>query len=185
MQLFPTVHYSFLDCCHLWKLIFLVLRTTRLIQCQMNATVNISSSASLSAINIFPSSLFFRSQENLPLTDQAIYDLRNEMRKASEMNDFDDDYNEDDDIEFENDNQEHFQFFSPPPPTDSTRLNSIASTVTSMTTAKTKVSGINNQQTEIIDSKIDKSMTKSSSSSRFVPMFICLLFSFSSLYRHI
>jgi hypothetical protein len=138
-------------------------------------------------LKIFPS-LLFRSQDNLPLTEQVVYDLRNEMRKASEINDFDDeDYSEDEDFEVENDNQQHIQLFSPSP-TRSTIINSITSRITIITTTiKTVSPEINNTQSEIIESKTlkDKYLTISSSSSRLIPMFICLLFLFSSLYRHI
>jgi len=136
-------------------------------------------------LKVFPS-LLFRSQDNLPLTEQVVYDLRNEMRKASEINDFDDeDYSEDEDFEVENDNQQHVQLFSPSS-TRSTIINSITSRITIITT-KTVSPEINNTQSEIIESKTskDKILSISSSSSRLIPMFICLLFLFSSLYRHI
>jgi hypothetical protein len=139
---------------------------------------------------IYPS-LVFRSPDNLPLTEQVIYDLRNDMRKASEMNDFnDEDYSEDEDIESENDNQLHVQLSPPPATFRSIILNSITSTTTTTTvmTMTTIFSEINNQQAEIVDSKTlnDKSkMISSFSSSRLKPMFICLLFSFSSLCRYI
>jgi hypothetical protein len=139
---------------------------------------------------IFPS-LVFGSQENIPLTEQAVYDIRNEMRKASEINDFDDEYDsEDEDFEIENDNQQSIQIFSSST-IRSHIINSIIpvlsiKTTTRIITTTTISSEINNQETETIESKIsnDKYLTvPSSSSSRFVPMFICLLFSFSSLYR--
>ncbi|CAF2512073.1 unnamed protein product [Rotaria sp. Silwood2] len=203
MQLFPTIDSSFLDCYHLWKLIFLVLRTTRLIQCQMHENVNtssLSSSSSFFAVNVFPS-LVLRSQDNLPLTEQAIYDFRNDMRKASELNDFDDeDYVEDEDIDIESDNQQHFQSSSSSSSSKfhSSIINSITSITTVMTTATTTttttttittpttLSEISTQETKIIKSKTSNDQyTIISSSTRLVPMFICLLFSFSLLYRYI
>jgi len=137
-------------------------------------------------LKIFPS-LVFLSQDNLQLTEQAEYDLRNEMRKASEINDFDDyDDSEDEDFEIENDNQQHVQLFSLPPTTRSTIINSITSRITIITTKTTTVSPeINSTQLEIIESKTSKDKYLTSSSSRLIPMFICLLFLFSSLYRHI
>jgi hypothetical protein len=64
----------------------------RLIQCEINTTIN----------SVFPS-IIIQSYQDLPLTEQAIYDLKNTMRKSDEINDFDDDedYNEDDQIEFD------------------------------------------------------------------------------------
>ncbi|CAF3627865.1 unnamed protein product [Rotaria sordida] len=58
-------------------------------------------------MNIIIPTIIIRPYPNLPLTEQVMYDLKNSMRKANEMNDFvddddnddDDDYNEDDDIE--------------------------------------------------------------------------------------
>ncbi|CAF3839340.1 unnamed protein product [Rotaria sordida] len=55
-------------------------------------------------MNIIIPTIIIRPYPNLPLTEQVMYDLKNNMRKANEMNDFvddddDDDYNEDDDIE--------------------------------------------------------------------------------------
>lgn len=101
MQLFPTQSYSHQNCSHLWKLIFLVLRTARLIQCQLNSPLNVSLSSSSSIINVFPS-FGHRSQDNSPLSEQAIYDIRNSLRTANEMNDFDDDdYSEDEDIDLD------------------------------------------------------------------------------------
>jgi hypothetical protein len=128
------------------------------------------------------------------LTEQVIYDLRNDLRKASVNNDFDDDdgdYSEDEDIESENDNQQHIQLFSPPSLTArSTIINSIISTSTLRpTNTAINTTIFNPQQTEIIESKIsnNKSRTKSSSSSSFrlLPIFYCFLFSFSLLYRSI
>jgi len=124
------------------------------------------------------------SQDNLQLTEQYEYDLRNELRKANEINDFDDDdYSEDEDFEIENDNQQHVQLFSPSPTTRSTIINSITSRITIITT--TVSPEINSTQLEIIESKTSKDKYLTSSSSRLIPMFICFLFLFSSLYRHI
>ncbi|CAF0775829.1 unnamed protein product [Rotaria sordida] len=79
---------KFVPVIYLCKLIFFV----KLILCEMNVTMNI----------IIPT-IIIRPYPNLPLTEQVMYDLKNNMRKANEMNDFvdddDDDYNEDDDIE--------------------------------------------------------------------------------------
>ncbi|CAF0913815.1 unnamed protein product [Rotaria sp. Silwood1] len=201
MQLFPTIDSSFLDCYHLWKLIFFVLRTTRLIQCQMHENINTSSlsSSSFFAANIFPS-FVLRSQDNLPLTEQAIYDLRNDMRKANELNDFDDeDYLEDEDMDMESDNQQHFQSSSSSSSSSSFRssiINSITSITTIMTTATTitttttittptTLSEINTQETKSIESKTSNDQyTIISSSSHSVPMCICILFPFSLLYRY-
>jgi hypothetical protein len=111
------------------------------------------------------------------------------MRKASEINDFDDDdYSDEEDFEMENDNQQYVQLFSPLT-SPSTIINSIPSTITIMTTKRTTTTTIfSEKQTETIESKTsnNKYMTiSSSSSSRLAPIFPCLLFSFSSLYRHI
>jgi hypothetical protein len=64
----------------------------RLIQCEINTTLNL----------FFPA--IIHPYQNLPLSEQAIYDLKNMMRKSNEINDFDDDddYNEDDEIEIDN-----------------------------------------------------------------------------------
>jgi hypothetical protein len=118
-----------------------------------------------------------------------MYDLRNNMRKASERNDFDgESYSEEEDDEIDNENQQHIHVISTPT-ARSAIINSIISTATRKTMTTTIFSEINNQHTKIIESKTsnDKSMTisSSSSSSRFVPMFLCFLFSFSSLYRYI
>jgi len=115
------------------------------------------------------------------------------MRKASELNDFDDDdYSDEEDFEMENDNQQYVQLFSPLT-SPSTIINSIPSTITIMktkttTTITTTTTRFSEKQTETIESKTsnNKYMTiSSSSSSRLAPIFPCLLFSFSSLYRHI
>jgi light-regulated signal transduction histidine kinase (bacteriophytochrome) len=130
----------------------------------------------------------YRSSENLPLTEQVIYDLRNDMRKASENNDFDDeDYSEDEDIESDNDNHQHIQLFTLSSTARSTLINSITSTKTLMPTSTTiNTTEINSQQTEMIESKSSKNKSLTSSSSiRFLPMFDCFLFSFSLLYRSI
>lgn len=106
------------------------------------------------------------------------------MRKANEINDFDDeDYSEDEDIDIENDNQQHVQIL----PTATSRsiiINAITPTLT--VTKTTKFSEINNQQIHATGSKTsnEKYTTLSSSTSRLVPMFISLLLSFSSLYRY-
>lgn len=144
---------------------------------------------------MFPS-LVIRSQENLPLTEQVVYDLRNEMRKASEINEFDDeDYSEDEDIEFiNNENPPPIELVSLPI-SRSTILHSIISTPTTTTatttTRKTTItipttttisSEKNIQHTEVIETKASNTQYQSipsSSSFRIVPMFICLLFSFS------
>ena len=108
------------------------------------------------------------------------------MRKASEMHDFDDDdYNEDEDIEIDNIHQDDIPFISSSSSsTTTTRSTTITSTITIPST--TTSSRINNQQTEMIESKIskEKSMTISSSP-RIVPLFMCLFISISSLYRYI
>lgn len=140
---------------------------------------------------MFPS-LVLRSQENLPLTEQVVYDMRNEMRKASENNDFDDeDYSEEDEMEFENYETQppSIQLVSLPT-IRSTIIHSITSTLATSTIKTTTVSPeMNNQPTEIIESKTSndqyRSIPSSSSSFRYTLLFICLLISFSSLYRNI
>ncbi|CAF0974934.1 unnamed protein product [Adineta steineri] len=197
MQLFPSIHHSLFDCCHLWKLIFLVLRTTRLIQGEMNTSVNISS---FSSVNIVPQ-MRFHPHESLPLTEQIIYDLRNDMRKANEINDFDDeDYSEDEDIAIEEDNLQYIQIASTlKSPTviittmttivstpATTTTTTIPSTTTIPTTLITTFFAINSRRIEVAESKSsdNKDTTKSpSSSSRHVPLLLSLLFSLSTLYR--
>ncbi|CAM4798796.1 unnamed protein product [Rotaria magnacalcarata] len=187
MQLFPTIHSSLLGCCHLWKLIFLVLRTTRLIQCQMHASLNTSSSSSSSsspyfAANIFPS-LVLRSHDNLPLTEQAIYDLRNDMRKENEFIEFDDeDYIEDDDMDMENDNQQDFQslssltspsiilnaIISTTTATSVTTTATTTTTATSVTTTTTTTTTTTNAilTTKTVPKKITKITTRSTANSQ-------------------
>ncbi|UJR30472.1 hypothetical protein I4U23_018005 [Adineta vaga] len=185
MQVLPSLHSSLPNCCHLWKLIFLILRTTRLIQCQMNTTVNISS---LSSINIFPS-IILRPHDNLPLTEQVIYDLRNNMRKASEINDFDDgDYSEDEDFEIEEDN--HQSLPSIPPLSLSTTIRTTLFhsliTKTKTTTKVTTLAEITNRRIEVIESKSsnnNQKLTTPSSASSLHPIFLSFLFPLSSLYR--
>lgn len=63
-------------------------RIFREIQCDINTTIQV----------YFPSKILSFYQ-NLPLTEQAVYDLRNNLRKSNEINDFDD---EDDYDEYEN-----------------------------------------------------------------------------------
>ncbi|CAF1651468.1 unnamed protein product [Adineta ricciae] len=152
----------------------------------MNTTVNISS---LSSINIFPS-IILRPQDDLPLTEQVIYDLRNNMRKASEANDFDDgDYSEDDDVDFEEENHQPLSLLpSSSLPTISTTLrttmfNSLI-TKTRTTTATTLVKITTNHRVAVMESKSsDNKLTTPSSATSHCPLFIYFLFSFSFLYR--
>ncbi len=135
----------------------------------------------------------YRSSENLPLTEQVIYDLRNDMRKANENNDFDDeDYSEDEDTELDNDNHQHIQLVTPSPTARLTLINPITSTTTALIRTNTTINTteINAKQTDVIGSKSSKNksrtaLSSSSSSFRLLPMFDYFLFSFSLLYRSI
>jgi len=49
---------------------------------------------------LFPS-ILNQHYQNVPLTDQVIYDLKNSMRKSNEINDFDDEEEEEDDLEYD------------------------------------------------------------------------------------
>ncbi|CAF4391023.1 unnamed protein product [Rotaria socialis] len=68
--------------------------TFRLIQCEINSTLN----------KLIPT-IILRPYPDLPLTEQAMYDLKNTLRKTIETNDFDgdddDDYLEEDDIDID------------------------------------------------------------------------------------
>ncbi|CAF3369310.1 unnamed protein product [Rotaria sp. Silwood1] len=75
---------KFVSIIYLWKFIFFL----KLIQCEMNTTMN-----------RFIPTIIIRPYPNLPLTEQDMYDLKNSMRKANEMNDFVDDDDDDDDDE--------------------------------------------------------------------------------------
>lgn len=81
-----------------------------------------------------------RSYENIPLTEQAMYDLRNDLRKKNQYRDIDDDdYMEDDDIESENYNQQQYEM-SPTEVSHSIILNSITSSTSATTTTTTHTS---------------------------------------------
>lgn len=106
------------------------------------------------------------------------------MRKANEIDDFDDEEEyseEEDDIDFEHDNQDHSQLHSP----SSTIINSIASTIpiTSTTTTSTSISSETNiHQTATM--KI-KTVNEKSSSSRLLARCLYFFYSFSLLPRYI
>ncbi|CAF3373311.1 unnamed protein product [Rotaria sp. Silwood1] len=79
---------KFVSIIYLWKFIFFL----KLIQCEMNTTMN-----------RFIPTIIIRPYPNLPLTEQDMYDLKNSMRKANEMNDFVDDDDDDDDEDYSED----------------------------------------------------------------------------------
>lgn len=109
------------------------------------------------------------------------------MRKASEINDFDDeDYSEDEDIDFENENQQHVQISPPPPPPPlpSTFRSVIINSITSNTSITANDMTRTTEFSETNKTSNDKSKMLSLST-RLKPTFICLLFSFSFLYRYI
>jgi hypothetical protein len=105
-----------------------------------------------------------------------MYDLRNDIRKANEINDFDDEYsNEDEDVE--SDNQPHVPLVQLQT-SRSILINSITTKTSVITTRTTTPSKIDNRLTEKMENKTSTTVyTKisSSSSSRLRPLFICLL----------
>ena len=113
------------------------------------------------------------------------------MRKASEVNDFDDgDYSEDDDVDFEEENHQPLSLLpsSSSLPTISTTLrttmfNSLI-TKTRTTTATTLVKITTNHRIAVMESKSsDNKLTTPSCATSHCPLFIYLSFSFSFLYR--
>lgn len=112
------------------------------------------------------------------------------MRKASEVNDFDDgDYSEDDDIDFEEENHQSLSFLpsSLLPTTSTTSRTTIVNsliTKTRTTTATTLVKITTNHRVAVMESKSsDNKLTTPSSATSQHPLFIYFLFSFSFLYR--
>lgn len=140
-----------------------------------------------------------KSEDSVILTEQAMYDFRNDMRKASELNDLDDeDYTEDEDIDSESDEQQQNEILTPLT-SHSIIINSITSTVRNVTTMVTTTTTIatiatvattvvhmNNSQTDMIDITVSNDQFRIiSSSTRLLPMFTYFVFTLSSLYRYI
>ncbi|CAF2054916.1 unnamed protein product [Rotaria magnacalcarata] len=75
---------KFVPIIYIWKLVFFV----KLIQCEINSTLN----------KLVPS-IILRPYPDLTLTEQAMYDLKNTLRKTIETNDFDGDDDDDDYLE--------------------------------------------------------------------------------------
>ena len=129
----------------------------------------------------------FRSHDNLPLTEQAIYDLRNSMRRGNELIDFDDDdndYSEDEDLDIDDDNSLSDAFPSSSSSTTSNALTS-STTTTSTITSKRRTKTTSTVMNQVIESKTanENDAAVPSSSSRLLPELICLLVSFSSVHR--
>ena len=130
----------------------------------------------------------FRSHDNLPLTEQAIYDLRNSMRRGNELIDFDDDdndYSEDEDLDIDDDNSFSDAFPSSSSSTTSNALTSSTTTTTTSTiTSKRRTKTTSTVMNQVIESKTanENDAAVPSSSSRLLPELICLLVSFSSVH---
>ena len=106
------------------------------------------------------------------------------MRKANEIDDFDDEEEyseeeEEEDIDFEHDNQDHIQLISSTP---STIINSIVSTIPIITTTTTTSTSLSSDQTATMDMK---TVNEKSSSSRLLARCLCFFYSFSLLPRYI
>lgn len=142
-----------------------------------------------------------RSQDNAPLSEQAIYDLRNSMRTAHELADFDDgDYSEDEDIDLEGDYPPTVPLVRPSASTSVVRSSTtLAATKTTATRTTTNTSTLSistivptttspeiddkeNETAESQDSQ-EKNSLLSRSSSLHVSISVCILFSVTSFYR--